>query len=134
MCDITPSYRSVRPKQVVKTFTLIFLMRKKMNHWNPCKKIHWKNSKTPKESLKGINIPLCGDLLGCERVSGAKKLRSGCDYRTERFDHIVENVAQWHTKQSFLGVCCPLDAYSGTRSTVVGGGGGEGGRGLYPTQ
>ena len=48
--------------------------------------------------------PLCGDLLGRERVSGAKKLRSGCDYGTERFDNIIENVAQWHTKQSFLGV------------------------------
>ena len=54
--------------------------------------------------LKGIKLPLCGDLLGRERVTGAKKTRMGCDYETERFDNIVENVAQWHTKQSFLGV------------------------------
>jgi hypothetical protein len=54
--------------------------------------------------LKGIKLPLCGDLLGRERVTGAKKTRMGCDYKTERFDNIIENVAQWHTKQSFLGV------------------------------
>ena len=54
--------------------------------------------------VKGIKLPLCGDLLGRERVTGAKKTRMGCDYETERFDHITENVAQWHTKQSFLGV------------------------------
>ena len=54
--------------------------------------------------LKGIKLPLSGDLLGRERVTGAKKTRMGCDYETERFDNIVENVAQWHTKQSFLGV------------------------------
>ena len=78
--------------------------------------------------LEGINIPLCGDLLGRERVSGAEKLRSGCDYRTERFDHIVENVAQWHTKQSFLWVCCPLEAYQGRGAR------GGGLVGLIPTQ
>lgn len=54
--------------------------------------------------LKGVKLPLCGDLLGRERVTGAKQTRMGCDYETERFDNIVENVAQWHTKQSFLGV------------------------------
>ena len=55
--------------------------------------------------LKGITVPLCGDLLGRERVTGAKRARLGCDHRVERFENIVENVAQWHTKQSFLGVC-----------------------------
>jgi hypothetical protein len=55
--------------------------------------------------LKEVNVPLCGDLLGRERVSGAKRARLGCDFRTERFENIIENVAQWHTKQSFLGVC-----------------------------
>ena len=97
-----------------------------MNHWNPCKKIHWKNSKTPKESLKGINIPLCGDLLGCERVSGAKKLRSGCDYRTERFDHIVR---MWHNgipSSHFLGYVVRWMHIQGrvARWSVGGGGGG----------
>jgi hypothetical protein len=55
--------------------------------------------------LKGISVPLGGDLLGRERVSGAKRARLGCDHRIERFEYIVENVAQWHTKQPFLGVC-----------------------------
>ena len=54
--------------------------------------------------LEGIELPLCGDLLGRERVTGAKNTRMGCDYSTERFDNIIENVAQWHTKQSFLAV------------------------------
>ena len=54
--------------------------------------------------LKGINLPLCGDLLGRESVTGAKRTRMGCDYETERFDNIVENVAQWYAKQSFWGV------------------------------
>ena len=54
--------------------------------------------------LKDVELPLCGDLLGRERVTGAKNTRMGCDHRTERFDNIVENVAQWHIKQSFLAV------------------------------
>ncbi|CAB3978284.1 Hypothetical predicted protein [Paramuricea clavata] len=29
--------------------------------------------------LKEIKVPLCGDLLGRERVTGAKKTRMGCD-------------------------------------------------------
>ncbi len=61
-------------------------------------------AKQKERVLKGIKLPLCGDLLGRERVTGAKKTRMGCDYETERFDNIIENVAQWHTKQSFLGV------------------------------
>lgn len=55
--------------------------------------------------LKDIKVPLGGDLLGRERVTGAKKTRVGCDSATECFDNIVENVAQWHAKQSFLAVC-----------------------------
>ena len=54
--------------------------------------------------LAEVKVPLCGDLLGRERVTGAKQTRMGCDYKTERFNNIVENVAQWHAKQSFLGV------------------------------
>ena len=54
--------------------------------------------------LKDHRIPLAGDLLGRERVTGAKKTRAGCDYRTDRFDHIVETPAVWHAKQSFLCV------------------------------
>ena len=61
-------------------------------------------AKQKDQILKGIKLPLCGDLLGRERVTGAKKTRMGWDYETESFDNIVENVAQWHTKQSFLGV------------------------------
>ena len=44
------------------------------------------------------------NLLGCERVTGAKQTRVGCDYKTERFLNNVENVAQWDAKKSFLGV------------------------------
>ena len=43
-------------------------------------------STTEKENLlKGVNVPLCGDLLGRERVTGAKKTRLGCDQQHERF-------------------------------------------------
>jgi hypothetical protein len=55
--------------------------------------------------LKEIKVPLCGDLLGRERVTGAKKTRMGCDNECERFENIIENSAQWHAKQSFLSVC-----------------------------
>ena len=64
--------------------------------------------------LKNVNVPLCGDLLGRERVTGAKKTRMGCDLHTERFDNITENVTLWHANQSFLGVSC-----SNIRKTAV---------------
>ena len=35
---------------------------------------------------------------------GAKKTRAGCDNTSEKFESIVEACAQWHAKQSFLGV------------------------------
>lgn len=54
--------------------------------------------------LSEVKVPLYGDLLGRERDTGAKQTRMGCDYKTERFDNIVAIVAQWHAKQSFLGV------------------------------
>jgi hypothetical protein len=54
--------------------------------------------------LKDVKVPLCGDLLGRERVTGAKKTRLGCDTSCEQFKSIVEYPALWHTKQSFLGV------------------------------
>ena len=50
-------------------------------------------------------MPLAGDLLGRERVTGAKKTRLGCDDPVDRFDNIVECPAFWHCKQSFLLVC-----------------------------
>ena len=50
------------------------------------------------------HVPLVGDLLGRERVTGAKKTRAGCDNKTDRFEHIVEAPAVWHAKQSFLCV------------------------------
>lgn len=54
--------------------------------------------------LQGVNVPLCGDLLGRERVTGAKKTRLGCDQQYEKFQNIIEFPTLWHTKQSFLGV------------------------------
>ena len=35
--------------------------------------------------LKKVRAPLAGDLLGRERVTGAKKTRLGCDSIVERF-------------------------------------------------
>ena len=61
-------------------------------------------AKRKDQIVKEVKLPLCGDLLGRERVTGAKKTRMGCDFETEKFTNIVENVAQWHTKQSFLSV------------------------------
>ena len=54
--------------------------------------------------LKKVRVPLAGDLLGRERVTGAKKTRLGCDNIVERFKNIVECPALWHVKQSFLSV------------------------------
>ena len=51
-----------------------------------------------------LQLPLGGDLLGRERVTGAKKLRRGCDNPEERFDNIVEASEYWHAKQSILSV------------------------------
>lgn len=56
------------------------------------------------EVLKNVKVPLGGDLLGRERITGAKKTRLGCDSAAERFENIVETPALWHAKQSFLGV------------------------------
>ena len=54
--------------------------------------------------LKNHHVPLIGDLLGRERVTGAKRTRAGCDYKADRFEHIIEVPAVWHAKQSFLCV------------------------------
>ena len=54
--------------------------------------------------LRDVKLPLAGDLLGRECVTGAKKTRLGCDSPSERFQNIVETPALWHTKQSFLAV------------------------------
>ena len=56
------------------------------------------------EILKNVKVPLGGDLLGRERITGAKKTRLGCDSAAERFESILETPALWHAKQSFLGV------------------------------
>ena len=56
------------------------------------------------EILKNVKVPLGGDLLGRERITGAKKTSLGCDSAAERFESIVETPALWHAKQSFLGV------------------------------
>jgi len=43
------------------------------------------------EVLKNVEVPLGGDLLGQERITGAKKTRLGCDLSAaERFESIVE--------------------------------------------
>ncbi|XP_078365968.1 uncharacterized protein LOC144650183 isoform X2 [Oculina patagonica] len=52
--------------------------------------------------LEKVRVPLAGDLLGRERVTGAKKTRLGCDSCVERFENIVECPTLWHAKQSFL--------------------------------
>jgi len=54
--------------------------------------------------LVGKHIPLFGDLLGRERVTGAKKTSAGCDCSCEKFECVIEAAAVWHAKQSFLGV------------------------------
>lgn len=56
------------------------------------------------QNLKGIKVPLGGDQLGRERVTGAKKLRLGCDSATARLEHIEEMPELWHAKQAFLSV------------------------------
>ena len=56
--------------------------------------------------LEKVRVPLAGNLLGRERVTGAKKTRLGCDSAAERFENIVECPALWHAKQSFLSVGC----------------------------
>lgn len=55
--------------------------------------------------LQNVQVPLVGDLLGRERVTGAKKTRAGCDHSSDKFEHIVEVPAVWHAKQFFLSVC-----------------------------
>ncbi|XP_068733624.1 uncharacterized protein [Montipora capricornis] len=63
--------------------------------------------------LEKVRVPLAGDLLGRERVTGAKKTRLGCDSASERFENIVECPALWHAKQSFLSYVWE-QLYSGT--------------------
>ena len=59
---------------------------------------------TADEVLKNVKVSLGGDLLGRERITGAKKTILGCDIATERFENVVETPALWHAKQAFLGV------------------------------
>ena len=60
------------------------------------------------EASKNIKLPLCGDLLGRERITGAKRMRLGCDAPSDRFENIYEYPALWHVKQSFLGVSAKI--------------------------
>ena len=41
--------------------------------------------------LKGHHVPLVGDLLGRERVTGAKKTRAGCDLPTDRLNTLLKH-------------------------------------------
>lgn len=54
--------------------------------------------------LQDIKVPLVGDLLGRGRLTGAKKTRAGCDYSSDRFEHLIELPAVWHAKQFILTV------------------------------
>ena len=54
--------------------------------------------------LTDVKVPLGGDQLGRERVTGAKKLRLGCDSSIARLEHIEEMPELWHAKQSFFSV------------------------------
>ena len=56
------------------------------------------------EILKGVKVPLFGDLLGRERLTGAKKTRAGCNFSSDKFEQVVEVPAVWHAKQFFLSV------------------------------
>jgi len=49
-----------------------------------------------------LKVPLAGDLLGRERVTGAKRAQMGCDRPEERYENITEMPALWHAKQAFL--------------------------------
>lgn len=51
-----------------------------------------------------IQIPIGGDLLGRERITGATMLRKGCNKASERFDNMSEVAEFWHAKQAFLSV------------------------------
>ena len=61
-----------------------------------------------------IQIPIGGDLLGRERITGAKMLRKGCNNASERFDNMSEVAEFWHTKQAYLSVslCNPIEMKS----------------------
>ena len=53
-----------------------------------------------------MKLRILRDLLGRERVTGAKRVRLGCDQPEERFENIIETPALWHAKQAFLKVKC----------------------------
>ena len=57
-----------------------------------------------------IQIPIGGDLLGRERIPGAKMLRKGCNQASERFVNISEVAEFWYAKQAFLNgsLCNPV--------------------------
>ena len=54
--------------------------------------------------FSGKQFPLAGDLLGRERVTGARKTTAGCDSPCQQYNNIVEIPSVWHAKQAFLSV------------------------------
>ena len=54
------------------------------------------------EILKGVKVSLFGDLLGRERLTGAKKTRAGCKFSSDKFEQVVEVPAVMHAKQFFF--------------------------------
>ena len=60
------------------------------------------------DASENIKLSLCGDLSGRERITGAKRMRLGCDAPSKRFKNIYEYPALWHVKQSFLGVSAKI--------------------------
>ena len=59
----------------------------------------WELASTEKCSpYFGANVPLCGILSGQERVTEVKKTSMGYDLTTEKYENIVEKVAQWHAR------------------------------------
>lgn len=51
-----------------------------------------------------LKVPLGGDLLGRECVTGAKRAQMDCVQPEERYENITETPALWHAKQAFLKV------------------------------
>ena len=51
-----------------------------------------------------LKVPLFGDLLGRERVTGAKRVRMGCDEPMDCYEDITEAPGLWHAKQAYLKV------------------------------
>lgn len=62
------------------------------------------NSVTQEVEQTKLKVPLFGDLLGRERVTGAKRVRMGCDEPMDCYENITEAPGLWHAKQAYLKV------------------------------